>query len=259
MSFSFHEFLQYLGLYFWPFVRLGAALAMIPLFSMPAVPMRARLLLVVFVVLAAAPQLSLPPPIDPFTAEGLLVMLQQVVIGLAMGLIFLVIFQAFVVGGHFVSMGMGLAFASMADPTSGVNSPVVSQFFTVMATLLFLALNGHLLVIQVVVDSFRLLPVGVHMLSPETLKAVAGFGAYMFSAGVLMALPVVTTLLLVNFAFGIMSRAAPAMNIFAVGFPITLLTGLVLLSLMSPFLLEHLRALIEQGTGMIGQFRLNTS
>ncbi len=258
MTFSYHEFLQYLGLYFWPFVRLGAALALVPMFAMTAVPMRARLLLVVFVVLAAAPQLHLPPPIDPFSIEGVLVMLQQVVIGLAMGLIFLVIFQAFVVGGHFVSMGMGLAFATMADPTSGMNSPVVSQFFTIMATLLFLSLNGHLLVIQVVIDSFRFLPVGMSMLSPETLRAVAGFGAYMFSAGVLMALPVVTTLLLVNLAFGIMSRAAPAMNIFAVGFPITLMTGLVLLSLMSPFLLEHLRALIEQGVGLIGHFKLDT-
>lgn len=257
MSFSYQEFLQYLGLYFWPFVRLGAALALVPMFSMQAVPMRVRLLLVVFVVLAAAPQLHLPPPIDPFSIEGLLVMLQQVVIGLAMGLIFLVIFQAFVVAGHFVSMGMGLAFATMVDPTNGMNSPVVSQFFTIIATLLFLALNGHLLVIHVVIDSFRLLPVGMSMLSPDTLKAIAGFGAYMFSAGVLMALPVVTTLLLVNLAFGIMSRAAPAMNIFAVGFPITLIAGLVLLSLMSPFLLEHLRALIEQGVGLIGHFKLS--
>ncbi|WP_294946720.1 flagellar biosynthetic protein FliR [Sulfurivirga sp.] len=259
MVFSYQEFLQYLGLYFWPFVRLGAAMVMIPVFAMPAVPVRTRLLLALFITLAVAPQLDLPPPIDPFTAAGVLTLMQQVVIGLAMGLVFLIIFQAFVVGGHFVSMGMGLAFASMADPTSGLNSPVVSQFFTIIATLLFLALNGHLLVIQIVVDSFRLMPPGTHMLSHDSLWQLVKFGAWMFSAGVLMALPVVTTLLLVNFAFGIMSRAAPAMNIFAVGFPITLLTGLVLLSFMSPFLLEHLRTLIEQGVELIRTFHLEAA
>ncbi len=245
MVFSFDQFLQLLGQYFWPLVRLGATMAMIPIFSMAAVPVRVRLFTVLFIVLAAAPQIPSPPPIDPFTAEGLLVMMQQVVIGLAMGLIWLVVFQAFVLAGHFISMGMGLAFASMADPINGVNVPILSQFFTILATLFFLVLNGHLLVIQVVVDSFNTLPVGVDMLAPESLKRVAAFGVYIFSAGVVMALPVVTSLLLVNLAFGIMSRAAPAMNIFAVGFPITLLAGLVLLSLMGPMILEHLRTLVH--------------
>ncbi len=234
-------------------------MAMVPLFSMAAVPTRVRLILAVFITVAVAPQLSLPPPIDPFTGAGLVVMLQQIGIGLAMGLVFLIIFQAFVLGGYFVSMGMGLAFATMADPVNGTNTPVVSQIFTILVTLLFLALNGHLLVIQVLVDSFSYLPVGFDMLSRESIWQLIKFGAYIFSAGVLMALPVVTSLLLVNFAFGIMSRAAPAMNIFAVGFPITLLTGLVLLSFIAPFLLEHLRTLIHHGVELIQSFQLSKS
>lgn len=258
MVFSYHTFLEYLGLYFWPFVRLGAMLAMIPLFSMPAIPVRVRLIIALFITVAVAPQLSLPPPIDPFSGAGLVVMLQQVGIGLAMGLVFLIVFQAFVLGGHFVSMGMGLAFATMADPMNGTNSPVVSQIFTILATLLFLALNGHLLVIRVLVDSFSFLPVGYDMLSRDSIWAVVKFGAYIFSAGVLMALPIVTSLLLVNFAFGIMSRAAPAMNIFAVGFPITLMTGLVLLSYIAPFLLDHLHALIHHAVELIQHFQLSS-
>jgi len=136
MVFSLDQFLQLLGQYFWPFVRLGAAMAMIPIFSMAAVPVRVRLFTVLFIVLVAAPQIPLPPPIDPFSAEGMLVMMQQVVIGLAMGLIWLVVFQVFVLAGHFISMGMGLAFASMADPVNGVNVPILSQFFISIQQLL---------------------------------------------------------------------------------------------------------------------------
>lgn len=257
MSFSYHEFLQLIGLYFWPFVRIGAMFLIIPLFGMRAVPVRARLILTLLVTLAVAPLLDLPPPVDPLTWLGLLYMLQQVLIGLALGVVFLVIFQAFVLAGHLVAMGMGLAFASMVDPATGAQSPVVSQYFTILVTLLFLSLNGHLMLIQVVVDSFTHLPVGANMLTAMSLRSVYEFGAFLFSAGVLVALPAITALLLINISFAVVTRAAPALNIFAVGFPVTLLSGLVMLIFITPAVLPHLQELVARALELIMQLELN--
>ncbi|MBN2646999.1 MAG: flagellar biosynthetic protein FliR [Thiotrichales bacterium] len=258
MSFSYAEFLQAVGLYFYPFVRIGAMLSIIPIFGVRAYPARAKVLLAFFITLVAAPALSLPPPVDPFSAQGIGYLLQQVVIGLAMGLMFLVVFQAFVMAGYLIAMGMGLAFAQMADPTSGVSTPVVSQYFVIFVTLLFLALNGHLLVLQVVIDSFDYLPVGTSLFTPQSLWTLVEFGGYMFSAGVLVALPAITALLLINIAFGVVTRAAPALNIFAVGFPVTLLAGLLMLALTTPIILPHLQDLVHQAVQTLRQLQLHT-
>jgi flagellar biosynthetic protein FliR len=257
MSFTYQEYLQLIGLYFWPFVRIGVMLSIVPLFAMRTVPARSRLILSVMITLVVAPLLPLPPPVDPFTWLGLGYIFQQVVIGLAMGVIFLVVFQAFVMAGHLIAMGMGLAFASMVDPATGVNAPVVSQYFTILVTLLFLAMNGHLLVIYAVVDSFHILPVGINFLTTETYLTIANFGSYMFSAGVLIALPAITALLLINIAFGVITRAAPALNIFAVGFPITLIAGLLMLLLTVPVLIPHLEELLNRAVSTIQHFELN--
>jgi len=256
MTFSYVEFLQLLGLYFWPFVRIGAMLSIVPLFSLQSVTMQTRVILTLFITIVVAPNLALPPPVDPFTWQGVLFLVQQILIGLAMGTVFLVVFQAFIIAGHIIAMGMGLAFAQMVDPGTGVSSPIVSQYFSIIVTLLFLALNGHLLIIQVVVDSFEYLPIGVHFLNQESLRTLVEFGSYMFSAGVLVALPAITALLLINVAFGVVTRAAPALNIFAVGFPVTLLTGLVMLSLTTPLILPHLQELIHRSLELFSSFKL---
>jgi flagellar biosynthetic protein FliR len=256
MSFSYPEFLQLVGLYFYPFVRIGAMLSIMPIYGIRAVPVKVKVFLSLFITMAVAPSLALPPPVDPFSWQGVLFILQQVLIGLAMGVIFMVVFQAFVVAGHMIAMGMGLAFASMVDPGTGSQAPIVSQYFTIIATLLFLALNCHLLVIQMAVDSFEYLPVGSDFLNRDSLRLIFEFGSYMFSAGVLISLPAITALLLINMSFGVVTRAAPALNIFAVGFPITLLTGLVMLSLTTPLVLPHLQELIHRAMDVVTQLRL---
>lgn len=256
MSFSYPEFLQLLGLYFYPFVRIGAMLSIVPIFGIRAVPVRTRVIFTLFLTIVIAPTLDLPPAVDPFTWMGVLYILQQVLIGLTMGLTFIIVFQAFVMAGYLVAMGMGLAFASMVDPASGSQAPIVSQYFTIIATLLFLALNGHLVLIQVVVDSFEYLPVGINFLTADSIRLLVEFGGYMFSAGVLIALPAITALLLINVAFGVVTRAAPALNIFAVGFPVTLLSGLVMLSLTTPLMLPHLQELVHRAVDMLTQLRL---
>lgn len=256
MTFSYVEFLQLLGLYFWPFVRIGAMLSIVPLFSLQSISMQTRVILTLFITIVVAPNLALPPPVDPITWQGVLFLVQQILIGLAMGTVFLIVFQAFIIAGHIIAMGMGLAFAQMVDPGTGVSSPIVSQYFSIIVTLLFLAMNGHLLIIQVVVDSFEYLPIGVHFLNQESLRTLVEFGSYMFSAGVLVALPAVTALLLINVSFGVVTRAAPALNIFAVGFPVTLLTGLVMLSLTTPLILPHLQELIHRSVELMTNMKL---
>lgn len=253
MTFSYHEFLQLISLYFYPFVRLTAMFSVMPIFGSRTITNRAKVVLAIFLTMVIAPNLALPEPISPFTWAGVLLMMQQVLIGLAMGVIFLVVFQAFVFAGHMISLAMGLAFAMMADPTSGVQSPVVSQYYTILVSLLFLSLNGHLLTIQLLAESFDYLPVGLQTLSMESLKSVFEFGSFIFSAGLLIALPAVTALLLVNISFGVISRAAPALNIFAVGFPVTLIAGLVMIGLTTPVLLPHFQELMQRAIELIRQ------
>ncbi|NPA71740.1 MAG: flagellar biosynthetic protein FliR [Gammaproteobacteria bacterium] len=259
MSFSYPEFLQLVGLYFYPFVRISAMLSIMPIYGIRAVPVQVKIILSVFITIAVAPSLSLPPPVDPLTWQGVLFIIQQVLIGLAMGVVFLIVFQAFVVAGHMIAMGMGLAFASMVDPGTGSQSPIVAQYFTIIATLLFLALNGHLLVIQMVVDTFDYLPVGTNFLTRDSIMLIIEFGSYMFSAGVLISLPAITALLLINISFGVVSRAAPSLNIFAVGFPVTLLTGLVMLSFTTPMIMPHLQEMIGRAMAVITSFQLTGS
>lgn len=257
MSFSYTEFLQLMGLYFWPFVRISGMLLMVPLLSASYVPVRVRLILAVFITLAVAPSLELPPPIDPFTWHGVLLIVQQLGIGVAIGLIFLVIFQAFVIAGHLASMAMGLAMATMVDPATGVNTPIIGRYFTIVATLIFLLMNGHVLVFKAVLNSFEMLPIGLHFFTQDSLKLIYNFGGQMFEYGVAIALPLVTALLLVNIAFGVVSRAAPALNIFAVGFPVTLLAGLIMLIFTTPLLLPNIQILMNNAIETLSKLTLN--
>jgi len=258
MSFSYTEFLQLMGLYFWPFIRISGMLLMVPVLSGSYVPVNVRLLLAVFITLAVAPSLALPPPVDPFTWHGILLIVQQLGIGIAIGLVFAVIFQAFVIAGHLASMAMGLAMASMVDPATGVNTPIIGRYFTIIATLLFLLMNGHVLVFKAVLQSFETLPIGLHFFTQDSLKLLYGFGSQMFESGVTIALPLVTALLLVNIAFGVVARAAPALNIFAVGFPVTLLVGLIMLVFITPLLYPNLQILMRAGVELLAQLKLSS-
>jgi flagellar biosynthetic protein FliR len=165
---------------------------------------------------------------------GLLVALQQIIIGLSIGFFMQLIFGAVMIAGESMAMSMGLGFASMVDPQNGVNMPVVSQFFIVLATLIFILLNGPVLMIRVLIDSFETLPVGLNSLSGLDVKVIVDWGSQMFRYALMIAIPVVTALLLIYLALGVMTRAAPQLNIFSVGFPITLMGGFVMMTLLIP-------------------------
>jgi len=143
-----------------------------------------------------------------------------------MGFVFQIIFQMFVLAGQYIAMQMGLGFAMMNDPTNGVQTTVISQFFLMLTTVMFIAVNGHLYLISLLVQSFQTLPVGSNVFQFESLMVLVTMASWMFSAALVFGLPIMTSLLFINIAFGVMSRAAPQLNIFAVGFPFTLVCGL---------------------------------
>jgi flagellar biosynthetic protein FliR len=170
-----------------------------------------------------------------------------VVIGVAMGFILQMVFGALVVGGQAIATSMGLGFAATIDPQNGVQVPVISQFFLILATLVFLALNGHLVLIETIVESFYLWPIGSGPLPENLAMHTVTWIAEVFKGALLIALPAVAAILLVNLAFGVMTRAAPQINIFAVGFPITIIAGFIMIMLSLPVFLPQFAALLEAG------------
>lgn len=193
------------------------------------------------------------PVVEPLSPEGLLVTVQQVLIGLSMGFILRLVFGALELGGQVIAMQVGLSFASLADPQNGAQSPLLSQFYTLLGTLIFLALNGHLLLIQLLVDSFTVLPVTPTGIDRDWLWVLVNWGSQMFAGAVLVALPAIAALLVVNLAFGVMVRAAPQLNIFAVGFPITLVLGLLIILYSLPTLLYQLDHMFADAFRTIGE------
>lgn len=214
--------------YLWPFLRIGACLMVAPIFGARFVPARTRLVLAGAITLLVAPLLDPMPEVSPFSGQGLIITLQQLLIGVAVGFVLQVVFDSLAMGGQLLANSMGLSFAFNVDPLRGTGTPVLGQFYTLIATLTFLALNGHLAIIEAMVDGFRTLPVGVGGLGPDGFLAVAGWGTALFRGAMMVALPGLTALLIVNLAFGVVSRAAPTLNLFAIGFPVTLIGGLVI-------------------------------
>ncbi|HET9391470.1 MAG TPA: flagellar biosynthetic protein FliR [Steroidobacteraceae bacterium] len=212
----------------WPFVRIGACFMVAPAFGAVFVPARIRIVLAGAVTLAIAPILPPPAAIAPFSAAGIVVTVQQLVIGVALGFSLQLLFDAVSLGGQLLANSMGLSFAFNIDPLRGAEVPALGQFYTILVMLTFMALNGHLVLIEVLVDGFRTLPIGTSGLGPDGLWTVVQWGSTLFVGALSIALPGVTALLIVNVAFGVMSRAAPQLNLFAVGFPISLVFGLVI-------------------------------
>ena len=243
----------WIGSVVWPFLRISAMFAVSPILSARMVPVRVRVLLALAMASLLAPLIPSAGGIEPMSAEGLLVSVHQILIGLAMGFILQLVFAALAIAGESVALSMGLGFASMVDPQNGIQVPIVSSYYVIIATLLFLVLNGHLALIGVLADSFYSLPVGIDGISREGLWQLVEWARRMFVGALLIALPALTSMLLVNLAFGVITRAAPQLNIFAVGFPVTLLLGFVVLMLSVPSLTPRFTDLLTNAYGLISR------
>ncbi|MFA5940091.1 MAG: flagellar biosynthetic protein FliR [Sinimarinibacterium sp.] len=253
MTFTEPQLLAWLQQYFWPFLRIGALMTIAPVIGQRIVSPRIRILLSLLLTVVIAPLLPEPAPLQAFAAEWFRVLAQQLLIGVVAGFVLVLVFEAVAMGAEMIAFGMGLSFAQLADPLRGVSAPVLGQVMTISATLLFLALGGHLVLIEMIVRSFTTLPVDGTGLGRDAIVALVHFSGIVFVGGLQLALPIVISLLAVNLAMGVISRSAPAMNLFAVGFPMTLIAGLVLLRAGLPAFNEGVEGLFNQAWELLGQ------
>jgi flagellar biosynthetic protein FliR len=227
--------------FIWPLTRVLGLLAVAPPFGSTSVPMLVKLLLGVLISAVIAPGVPLPPALDPASLTGLLILAEQLVIGLAMGFSVRLVFAAVEMAGELISSTMGLGFAVFFDPLSQGRSSAISQMLSLLATLIFLSINGHLILIAVMADSFNTLPITAAPITAEGFHYLALSSGRIFSMGLQLSLPVVVALLMTNIALGVLTRAAPQLNLFGIGFPITMVVGFVLIGISLPYMLTPLQ------------------
>lgn len=230
MAFSAEFLLDWLATYLWAFCRIAAMLMVMVVIGSKTTPARIRLFYAFTITIAVLPVIPpAPANIELFSLASALIILQQILIGIAIGTISIFVIQTFVVAGQVIAMQTSLGFASMADPMSGQSSPVVGQFYVLLVTLLFLTLDGHLLMIEMIIRSFDTLPVSMEGLFAADYRKLAGWFSLMFSAALAFSIASMVAMLLVNLSFGIMTKAAPQLNIFSLGFSVSMVFGLFVL------------------------------
>ncbi len=233
LTFTSAEITTLIAGYFFPFVRVGACLMVAPVFGASYVPARMRLVLALAIAALVAPLVTLPA-IELLSVESALITVQQIVIGVALGFALQIVFDAVGLAGQLLANSVGLSFAFNQDPLRGVSTPVVGQLYVLLVVLTFLALDGHLALIETLADGFDTLPIGATGLGTNALWSLILWSGQVVYGALAVALPGMTAMLVVNLAFGVMSRAAPTLNLFAVGFPVTLAFGLVVILLSLP-------------------------
>lgn len=236
-----------ISIYIWPMIRLSGFVLTLPVISSAVLPARIRLVFIVLLAVIVAPLHQEWPSLLSFTAIGVLAICQEFFIGLLMGFTIQIVFQSFILGGQVIAMQAGLGFATLVDPASKTSVPLVSQFYLMLVTLVFLLVDGHLLMIEYVVKSFDVQPLGMTKIGISTLWQLISFSAWMFKGAILLALPAIVSLLVVSLSFGIMMKAAPQINIFSVGFPLTLILGVIIVYVTTNGILPHIKMLLNEG------------
>ncbi|WP_257275748.1 flagellar biosynthetic protein FliR [Endozoicomonas sp. SESOKO4] len=232
-TFTFSEVVGLIGQYLWPFFRIGALFLAMPIISSQVVAPRIRVILAMGITIIVAPMLPAVPAVEPLSGAALLITAQQLAVGLLMAMVLQIYFAIFTSAGQMLSLQMGLGMAVMFDPMNGAQIPVISQVFQLLSFLMFLAVDGHLVVISIVVESFNTIPIAPFSVSQLDIHQMPAMGGWMFASALLMVLPAIVALLIVTFTFGVMNRSAPQFNIFSLGFPLTMLAGIFILMLIS--------------------------
>lgn len=231
--------------YAFPLARILGLIATAPLWSTAGIPRRTRLILGLAIAIAIAPALPAMPAVQPASLAGLWILGQQVLIGIAMGFAARIVFAAIDMAGGYIGLQMGLGFATFYDPLDGAQTPVVAEFIGILALLMFMALDGHLLYISTLAQSFHAIPVGPEALSPNSWRNLAELGGKIFSFGLLLSLPILVALMITNIALGVLTKAAPQLNLFALGFPLTLMGGFIGIGLSLNYLATPLQEIYD--------------
>lgn len=259
LSFTSSELYALIAGWFYPAVRVLALVAAAPIFNNTATPVRARLALGLAITVGILPTVPPLPAIDPASGAGLVLLAREMVIGLAMGFAVRIGFAAINMAGEQMGFQMGLGFALFYDPQNTAQTPVLPAFLVLLATLVFMSINGHLLMIATLAQSFTALPIAGPPLPSGAWANLVAYAAVIFASGLLMALPVSITLLITNLAMGVLNRAAPQINLFAIGFPITIVGGFVILAFTLSYLAAPLQRLFEDALQMMLAFPLRAA
>lgn len=244
------QLLEWLSPILWPFFRVLAVFTAAPIFSSRAFPVRTRIALAFFIAFAAQASLNAQPIIDINGPGALGAVIQQVGVGLAIGFAVRIVFSVFELAGQIVGFQMGLGFAAFFDPSTSAQSSAMGRFYANMAALLFLAVNAHVVVLMAVIRSFEAFPVDQNFMRALEKMKLHTLGAELFASALWIALPVIGMLMFANLALGIVSRVAPQMNIFSVGFPVTLGVGLIGVAATLPMLDQPFMSLMERVLGI---------
>ena len=245
LTFTTAELDAWLAALMLPFFRFAALMSTAPVVSHPSVPRRIRLGLALLLAVIVAPTLPPTAAVAPFSPGGVLLIAQQLAVGFAIGLVMQFAFAAVTLAGDLIGLQMGLSFASLVDPQHSEQVPLVGAFLSVVLLLTFVAANGHLIVISALADSFTAFPLRGNGLAHFNVRTLVSGAGTIFASGLLIALPVVASLMVASLALGVLTRTAPQLNLFAVGFPVTLLVGLLMLCLGMPFAMPAMHRLLD--------------
>lgn len=237
----------WLSAFLFPLVRILALVASAPVIGNRQIPARVKVGFAMLITFLIAPTLDIPSGIEASSGAGLFILAQQMLIGLAMGFSMRLVFTAIEMAGDLIGMQMGLGFASFYDPLNSTNTQVIAQFLGIITALAFLSMNGHLYMLTTLAESFQVFPISTQVPSASAMHTLALWGGSIFSQALRLSLPLIGALLITNLALGILTRSAPQLNIFAIGFPITLVVGFATLMLTLPYLSTILETYMQAG------------
>jgi flagellar biosynthetic protein FliR len=247
------ELNTWIAAFLWPLTRIIGMISVAPLFGNVSVPARVKIALGIMLALIISPTVPALPALDPMSLPGFLILAQQLIIGLAIGFAMRITFAGVEMAGEITGMTMGLGFASFFDPQTRARSSAISQFLALLTLMIYLATNLHLVVLSTLAQTFELLPISSNFVSAGGMLEVVKWGGRIFSAGVQLSLPIVAALLITNIALGILTRAAPQLNIFGIGFPITIGVGFIMIGIVLPYLMNPIINLMQEGIDAMGR------
>lgn len=259
ITLSSAELNTWIAAFLWPFTRIMGLIATAPLFGNLSIPVRVKIGLGVMLSLVIAPTVPAMPATDPMSLAGALIVIQQLVIGLAMGFAMRIVFAAVEMAGEIAGLTMGFGFATFFDPQTRARTSAIAQFLALLTLMVFLAANVHLMMLATLAESFTTLPISPTPSGTKAFWQIANWGGQIFAVGVQLSLPIISALLLTNIALGVLTRAAPQLNLFGIGFPITLGAGFIVLMLMLPYLTTPLDRMFKEGLVSVQQVGTRTT
>lgn len=232
------QLMNWVVAFMWPLARILGLFSSAPLFSISNFPMTARVGMALAITFLVSPVLPPHAPIDPFSFTGFASLVHQFIIGIMVGFVMRIFFTAIEMMGDLIGLSMGMSFASIYNPQTQAQTQVISQFFSMILILLFINADLHLLVLDALIQSFYTVPLDQENLNVRGFKEMAFLGAKIFSIGLQLSMPIVTALLITNIALGVLTKAAPQLNLFGIGFPVTMAVGLVMIFISLPYMMK---------------------